>query len=1175
MGIGASAGGLEAVERLLKTISADTGMAFLIVQHLDPKHESHLSAILSRSTSMPVAEAKDRMKIVRNHVYIIPPNTSMFVRDSALRLEPRRSAAEKHLPVDSLFRSLAVSHQNMAVGVILSGTASDGAAGMRAIKEAGGITFAQDASSAKYQGMPHASIAAGVVDFVMPPEEIATSLARIGRHPYLTLKEMQASSEATPPVARQKAEPMSYLFHLLRKSFGVDFAAYKAATIGRRIRRRMALHGINDIAEYVRHVGENGDELRTLFHDMFIGVTGFFREPEAFEALKKEIFPRLYKDRPADAPIRVWVPGCSTGEEVYSLAIALLEFRQVRGNNISIQLFGTDVNEEAIKKARSGRFPATIASEVGAKRLHRYFVKTNQGYQVSQTVRDMCVFAKHDILRDPPFSKLDLVSCRNVLIYLDTAAQHKLLPLFHYTLRPSGFLILGSAETVGNFADLFDLVERRNKIYSRRSVVDRPRLDWLAQQQQVSEQTEPRPEYLTRRSDFELQKDAADLIILNEYAPAAVLVNEDLDILHFRGHTGAYLEPSPGAASLNLMNMAREGLAAELRTAIQNARKMNAPTRVTGLRVDWDGHKQSVDLSVVPVKAPNSRSRTYLVMFHARDRVVEPPAGRRKLGVDRTDERQRMSQLKHELTTTKAYLQSVIESQDAANEELRSLNEEQLSTNEELQSTTEELETSNEELQSANEELITLNEELEHRNRDLAELHNDVLNLLNSLSLSIIIVDRDLRIRRLTATALKELHLVPGDVGRSLKDVRLIVDIPDLDEVLQEVLEKPSMVRLELLDHDQHWRQVQFNSYVTADRQIEGAILSITDVHDAKLAEERFRVMVESAPDAMLISDMEGHIQLMNAQAERLFGYERDELMGQPIETLVPQQLHGVHRDHRASYRQAPTTRQMGSGLQLAALHKDGRHIPVEISLSPIPAREGTLVSATVRDVTDRKRTELETRRFAVLAERGLARDVHDNLAQGLAGIVVHLEGAEDILESNPREATRHIGQARDLARSSLEQARRSLRALRPEILEETDLAGSLERVAGAMTEGTRVEARVTVHGDRSRLPVEIEENLLRIGQEALSNAVRHAKPAQVLVELHYEPGRVRLRIVDDGQGFAALDRGRASGLGVAIMKGRAASIGGLLNIRSKPGNGTQVEAAVPTSGHSGEGVEI
>jgi two-component system CheB/CheR fusion protein len=1055
VGVGASAGGLEALARLLKQIPANSGMAFVMVQHLDPKHESRLTEILSHTTTMPVAEVRDKTAVKANHVYIIPPNTNIYLRDGLLRIEPREGPKVHHLPVDFLFRSLARVRRNRAIGVILSGTASDGVAGMRAIKEAGGITFAQDAESAKYFGMPQSSIAAGVVDFVLSPEEIAKHLAKIGRHPYL--RTLSLHEDKRLEVSAGHPEPLNELFRLLKRSYGVDFGAYKASTVDRRIRRRMALHGLGDLKEYVSLVRGKPEELRGLYQDMFIGITSFFREPKTFEVLKKVVFPKILKSRSGDSPIRIWVPGCSTGEEVYSIAIALLEYLRRKADIISIQIFGTDINEEAVNKARQGKYPAEIAADVGKDRLRHFFSRTNDGYEISKFVRDCCIFAKHDIANHPPFSRLDLLSCRNVLIYLGASLQQKLIPLFHYTLKPSGYLMLGTAETIGGFADLFKLVDRKYKIYAKKQVSGRPPLDFtmnqLVEPGATELATEPSQRLPATRADVELQKDAADRIVLNHFAPPSVLVNENMDILHFRGHTGPFLEPAPGAASLNLMKMTREGLIVGLKASFESARKKNMQTRAEGLRVDSNSREKIVNLQVVPIKAPGYKERTFLVLF---EDVTERLASGTKAGTPRKppgrEAERRVAQLRQELSATKAYLQSVIENQEASNEELRSLNEEILSTNEELQSTTEELETSNEELQSANEELTTLNEELQNRNIEL------------------------------------------------------------------------------------------------------------------KLAEERFRAFVEAAPDAMIIVDAEGKIQLINGRVETMLGYSREELLGKSHEILVPPAVRERHTEHRLNYMKKPKARSMGTGLELFAVCKDGRQLPVEISLSPIQTGDGVLVSASIRDITERLHLEQQSRRAAVLEERNrIARDVHDNLSQGLTGIVLQMEGAEEILPPNSERVREHIVQARDLARASLEEARRSLLALRPKALDEGDLPSAIQQAVNEIRLKTPARVEMAIFGTPRLLSERIQENLLRIAQEAINNAVQHAKATDVRVELSYEPEAVSLSVEDNGQGFMTRKARGRRGFGLSIMNERAAEIGSQFNLQSEPGKGTRVEVLART----------
>jgi two-component system CheB/CheR fusion protein len=471
-GIGASAGGLDAFTHLLGHLPGDTGLAFVLVQHLDPNHDSVLPELLSRATAMPVQQVADGMPIEPNHIYVIPPNTSMGVLRGRLSLVPRTESRGQHMPIDFFFRSLADDLRNRAIGVILSGTASDGTEGLRAIKAEGGLTIAQDEKTARYGGMPHSAIAAGVVDFVLPPEGIALELARIGRHPYLALAAMPKLDEESPG---SEAE-VNKVFVLLRAATGVDFSLYKPTTLKRRIARRMALQKVESLARYARFLAQTPAEVDALYQDLLINVTSFFREPKAFELLKSKIFPRLMKDRPPRSPIRIWVPGCSTGEEVYSLAMCLLEFLEHRTANTPIQIFATDLSDRAIQKARQGVYPAGIAEDVGPGRLRRYFIKHPSGYQVSKTVRDLCVFARQDVTKDPPFSRLDLVSCRNLLIYLGPELQKRVIPVFHYALKSTGVLLLGGSETIGGFADLFALMDRRHKIYARKSTPHRMEL---------------------------------------------------------------------------------------------------------------------------------------------------------------------------------------------------------------------------------------------------------------------------------------------------------------------------------------------------------------------------------------------------------------------------------------------------------------------------------------------------------------------------------------------------------------------------------------------------------------------------------------------------------------------------------------------------------------------------
>ncbi len=594
---------------MLKALPNKTGMSFVLVQHLAPKHESRLTELLAKATRMPVTKVTNGMLVEPDHVYVIPPNADMAILHGALQLMPRRETHGQHLPIDFFFRSLAADRQSQAIGVILSGTASDGALGLKAIKAEGGVTFAQESASAKYDGMPRAAIAAGAVDFILTPDGIAQELARISGHPYVLRSTSLKAVELFP----ETTDALNKIFVLLRGATGVDFTYYKQTTVKRRIARRMVLHRIESPEHYVRYLRENPAEAQELFHEILINVTGFFREPETFEALKDKVFPSLLKDRLPEAPIRVWAPGCSTGEEAYSLAICLLEFLSERDRSFPIQIFATDISDTALEKARAGSYPDSIALDVSPERLRQFFVKVEGGYQINKAIRDLCVFAKQNVTQDPPFSRIDLISCRNVLIYLGPALQKKVVPIFHYALNPGGFLMLGSSETIGGFPELFAQADTKNRIYSKK--VTRTRLDYGfgAAQQLAEKAAVSRMHGVERGSAFDVRK-AADSILLDQYAPAGVLINDELEILQFRGHTGYFLEPPPGEATHNLLKMAREGLLLDLHAAIYEARKKNTTVTKAGLRVKSNGEYKDVNLKVTPIKA-SPAERYFLVLF--------------------------------------------------------------------------------------------------------------------------------------------------------------------------------------------------------------------------------------------------------------------------------------------------------------------------------------------------------------------------------------------------------------------------------------------------------------------------------------------------------------------------------------------------------------------------------
>jgi len=814
-------------------------MAYVLVQHLDPSHESALPELLAKETEMPVRQVTDATPVEPNHVYVIPPNVDMIISQGILRLTARTETGGYHMPIDRFLRSLAEDQGSNAIGVILSGTASDGTLGLAATKAEGGITFAQDEKSAKFDGMPQSAIAAGCVDFVLPPEAIGRKLERIRAHPYLA----PASSSRTPELVPDGDPQLKNILHLLRMANEVDFSDYKPATVKRRIIRRMALHQIGTLKDYVQLLRHHPAEVEALHEDLLIKVTSFFRDPAAFEALKAEVFPGILKHRSPEEPIRVWVPGCSTGEETYSQAIALLEFLGHRSADIPIQLFGTDLSQESIGKARAGIYPESIVADVSPERLRRFFAKVEVGYRINKTIRDMCVFARQNFLQDPPFSRIDVISCRNVLIYLGPVLQKRIMPIFHYALKPRGFLMLGGAEgIIGTGSDLFELMDRKHKIYCRKSTPSGLHFDFAASQYPTGAANLASDKQAQKREGvvqlLDLRKEA-DRILLTKYAPVAVVINDDMEVLESRGHVGLYLELASGRASFNVLKMAREGLLFDLQAAINKAKteKEGVPVRKENVPVERDGELKDVNLEVTRFKVASNRERNFLIVFEdsrpaGRAESAGTMAGEAKLsegGKEKRSDRQ-SSHLKQELVATKRYLHSLVEDKEASNEELQAANEEILSSNEELQSTNEELQTAKEELESTNEELHTVNEELHNRNFELTQANNDFVNLLSSVNIAMLMLGGDLRIRRVTPQAEKLLGLIPTDVGRVITSIRPNIDVPDLEQMIAEVIKTVTVQEREVRDREGHWYSLRILPYKT-ESMTEGAVLTLVDIN--------------------------------------------------------------------------------------------------------------------------------------------------------------------------------------------------------------------------------------------------------------------------------------------------------------------------------------------------------
>ncbi len=982
VGMGASAGGFEAFKQLLEKLPSDTGMAFILVQHLDPTHESKLTDLLSHTTALPLLEARNGTVVKPDHAYVIMPNTNMVIRRRTLKVTPRATTG-RNLPVDLFFRSLAEDQGRQAIGIVLSGTANDGAGGIQAIKVAGGITFAQDEETAKYPGMPRSAAATGCVDFVLPPAAIARELAHIGSHPYTNPLTANLTLEGDKLMA---------VFRILRARTGTDFTHYKMATIERRIQRRMALQRLQRLKEYVQILQDQPGEVEALYADLLINVTGFFRDAEVFQALKKKVFPRLVSGRTQADPIRIWVPGCSTGEEAYSLAIRLLEYLGTNSDAIPIQIFGTDISEKALDKARAGFYPESIEADLSPAQLRRFFMRATGGYRVSKAVRELCVFAPHDLIRDPPFSNLDLISCRNVLIYLGPLLQKRILPIFHYALKPGGFLLLGKSETIHGFADFFAVVDKKNRVYSPKEATPRTSFAFEPTKRPQLPATASPEAASPGRNVPDVRKEA-DRLLVGRFAPPSVLVNEALEVLQFRGHTGPFVEHEAGAATLHLLRMVREDLAMELRSAINRARKQGSPVhgKATGPRTA--GGCATVNLEVIPMRLGRLNERHYLILFES----VAEPAGRQP-GIlpepPPVDRRESVIRLKQELAATRESQREIVEELETANEELKAVNEEIQSSNEELQSTNEELETAKEELQSANEELSTVNEELQTRGAELGQLNDDLLNLLDSVNIPILVLSSDLRIRRFTPMAEKVLGLLPADIGREITGLRLPLNLPNLERLITTAMEDLCVKQRDVQHRDGHWHALQARPYRTADNRIDGAVIALWDIDASKLALQEVRAarsyseaIVQAVISPLLVLNGEMRIQVANKEFCLLFKVSKHTTEGRSIFELGKGQWNQpevrkllkkvLSRNVRVDgFRMAGSFPHIGQRTMLLNIHR----MMDAISGKP-------LLLLALEDITARERIEAELReseaRFRIIfdaAADGLF--LHDRISR-------------------------------------------------------------------------------------------------------------------------------------------------------------------------------------------------
>ena len=828
VGIGASAGGLEAIEGFFSHVPSDITTAFVIIQHLAPEHKSIMASLLKKYTKMQVAEIQDGMKIEPNCIYLNPPNKDVSIMNGKLYLLDPTQARGARMSIDAFFRSLAECQGDKAICIVLSGTGTDGTFGLKSVKGAGGMAMAQEEAQARYDSMPKSAIDTGLVDYVLPVEKMAGELIKYVKHPYIE------SSEKAPNIKEKFENDTQKIFMLIRSNTGHDFSHYKQNTIHRRIERRMAVHQLGKISDYVHYLQDNPIEIKTLFKDLLITVTNFFRDAKAFDALDKKVVTAILETRPRDTNIRVWVPGCATGEEAYSVAMLFDEVMQTLKKHFNVQIFATDIDKEAIEKARLGVYPDSIAADVSAKRLKRFFVPQENAYRIKKQIREMVVFAVQSITKDAPFSKLDLVCCRNLLIYLDSTLQKKVLPLFHYTLNPGGFLFLGTSETIGDFSDRFSPVDMKWKIFKRKDAIVNRGAEFPAKPfYEAAEPAKAKKKAVPTAANI---RQMAERAILDSYAPPCVLIDEKLDILYCHGETDKYLTLPIGEPSFNILKMAREDIRYKLSNLLRRAAKEQSIIISEGVNIRYNDEMETVRIIVRPVTELPMIEGFMMVTFESK-----PPAGaagekKKKPAVKKSAE-PRLAALEQELQSTKEYLQTTIEELETSNEELKSTNEELQSTNEELQSTNEEMETSREELQSTNEELQTVNAELQDKVGQLSGANNDLNNLMSSTEIATIFLDNDLCIKRFTPKMTNVFKLIGTDVGRPVSDIMHTLDYHDLTKDVREVLDNLGRIEKELRSKDGTWFLVRILPYRTVDNAIDGVVVTFIDVTKQKASE--------------------------------------------------------------------------------------------------------------------------------------------------------------------------------------------------------------------------------------------------------------------------------------------------------------------------------------------------
>ncbi len=985
VGVGASAGGLEALEQFFSHVSADCGLAFVVIQHLAPQHASMLAQLLGRGTMMEVREVQDGVPAEPNHVYVIAPGTVLGIAGGSFQVKP--GDGERHAPINAFFSALAADQREHAVGIVLSGSGTDGTVGLRAIKEHGGLTLAQTPATAKHDNMPKSAIEAGWVDHVLPPDAMPPKLLERARD--VAEGRAGAAPSAAAPSDEQLMGCLERIYEILQHATGHDFSHYKRGTVLRRLRRRVQLHRAASTEEYVARLAKDPQEPDLLAKDLLIGVTQFFRDPEAFDYVARHVLPRIFAAKGPGHAIRIWVAGCASGEEAYSLGMLVCERLAKVTSKPLVQIFATDIDGEAIAEARQARYPAEIAQHVSPERLARFFMQEGASYRVTKEVREMCVFSEHSLIRDPPFLGLDLLSCRNVLIYLDADIQKKLVPVFHYALKRDGYLFLGASEGLAGDAELFETVDKQFRVFRRVETLTRPQVSFPLRGR-VAPPAIPRPHRARPPAPGEDQAVCSvfERIMLQEYGTPGAVVNAQGDVICIAGQTGRYLQPPTGILSTNILDIAHASLRIDLRTALHAASRSGRKVVRDDVPVEVEGSTRRLRLTVRPLLG-NTREDLFIVVLQERasqPEHAEEAGAPLEVGAENEST---MEQLESELRTTRADLRATIEELESANEELKSSNEEMLSTNEEMQSSNEELQSSQEELKSVNEELSTVNAELSRKVDELGRANSDLLNLFGSTDIATLFLDRELRVTRATPAAKALFRLIDTDTGRPISDLAPRFTDLDLVAEIEEVLRSLAPVEREVQTLDrQAWFLLRVLPYRTVENVVAGAVVTLADITGVKKAEadlRRLATVVLDSNDAITVQDFEGHILAWNRGAERMYGYSAQEALGMNIEELVPEESSAQAR----SFLDAISRGDEVASLEVKRRTKDGRTIDVWLTTTKLVDERGSpsAVATTERDISEPKRN--------LAAVEAMAEQFRRAIEEAPIPVIMHAEDGE------------------------------------------------------------------------------------------------------------------------------------------------------------------------------------